>query len=264
MVPLCSFLVAGRLIARFGAAVVIAMGSACFAAGVAWWAIAAGPQPDYAGAMLGGMLLTGIGVGLTLPTLMATAAASLPPPSFATGSAVVNMIRQIGLAVGVAVLVAVLGTAGQGAALLAAFQRAWWVTAAIAVLSVIPALLYLPRGPSAPARFRSRRRPARPRPAARHQPPGRCPQARVEDVAGPALLHRLRYPVVVAPMAGGPSTPELVIAAASAGAIGFLAAGYQTTAAMTAEIEAVRAGRAEPCSASTCSSPEPRRRPRAR
>ena len=135
-----------------GYAVVVTIGSACFAAGVAWWAIAAGPQPDYPGAMLGGMLLTGIGVGLTLPTLMATAAASLPPPSFATGSAVVNMIRQIGLVIGVAVLVAVLGPAGQGAALLAAFQRAWWVTAAIAMVSVIPALLYLPRGRSAAAR----------------------------------------------------------------------------------------------------------------
>ena len=152
MVPLCSFLVAGRLIARFGPAVVIALGSVCFAGGVAWWAIATGLQPDYAGAVLGGMLLTGIGVGLTLPTLMATAAGSLPPPSFATGSAVVNMIRQIGLAVGVAVLVAVLGTASQGAALLAAFHRAWWVTAAIAVAGVVPALLYLRRVPSATAR----------------------------------------------------------------------------------------------------------------
>ena len=61
-------------------------------------------------------------------------------------------------------------------------------------------------------------------------------------MAGQAVLDHLRYPVVVAPMAGGPSTPELVIAAASAGAIGFLAAGYKTTAAMTAEIDAVRAG----------------------
>jgi EmrB/QacA subfamily drug resistance transporter len=149
MVPLCSFLVAGRLIARFGPAAVIALGSACFAGGVAWWAIATGLQPDYAGAVLGGMLLTGVGVGLTLPTLMATAAGSLPPPSFATGSAVVNMIRQIGLAVGVAVLVAVIGTAGQGAALLAAFHRAWWVTAAMALAGVVPALLYLRREPSA-------------------------------------------------------------------------------------------------------------------
>ena len=61
-------------------------------------ALAAGLRPDYVGDVLGGMLLTGIGVGLTLPTLMATAAASLPPTSFATGSAVVNMLRQVGLA----------------------------------------------------------------------------------------------------------------------------------------------------------------------
>jgi nitronate monooxygenase len=46
--------------------------------------------------------------------------------------------------------------------------------------------------------------------------------------------------IVVAPMAGGPSNPQLVIAAARAGALGFLAAGYKTTAAMTAEVAAVR------------------------
>src|SRR5450756_505576 len=56
----------------------------------------------------------------------------------------------------------------------------------------------------------------------------------------------LRRPLVVAPMAGGPSTPELVIAAAGAGALGFLAAGYKTPAAMAAEIAAVRAATAEP------------------
>ena len=62
----------------------------------------------------------------------------------------------------------------------------------------------------------------------------------------PGVLDVLRRPLVVAPMAGGPSTSELVIAAASAGAVGFLAAGYKTPAAMAAEIAAVRAGTAEP------------------
>jgi nitronate monooxygenase len=62
----------------------------------------------------------------------------------------------------------------------------------------------------------------------------------------PRLADLLRRPVAVAPMAGGPSTAELVIAAASAGALGFLAAGYKTPAAMTAEITAVRAATAEP------------------
>jgi nitronate monooxygenase len=50
----------------------------------------------------------------------------------------------------------------------------------------------------------------------------------------------LRRPVVVAPMAGGPTTPALVAAAAEAGALGFLAAGYQTAEAMRAGIASVR------------------------
>jgi len=55
-----------------------------------------------------------------------------------------------------------------------------------------------------------------------------------------------RCPVVVAPMAGGPSTAGLVIAASAAGALGFLAAGYKTAAAMRAEMDAVEAGSAAP------------------
>jgi nitronate monooxygenase len=56
----------------------------------------------------------------------------------------------------------------------------------------------------------------------------------------------LRRRIVVAPMAGGPSTTELVIAATQAGAIGFLAAGYKTPEAMAAEIASVRAAGAGP------------------
>jgi nitronate monooxygenase len=48
-------------------------------------------------------------------------------------------------------------------------------------------------------------------------------------------------PVWVAPMAGGPSTTDLVAAAAHAGALGFLAAGYKTAAAVKAEMGALRA-----------------------
>lgn len=55
-----------------------------------------------------------------------------------------------------------------------------------------------------------------------------------------ALRDLIRSPIVVAPMAGGPSTPALVTAAAEAGALGFLAAGYKTVEAMVAEIAAVR------------------------
>jgi EmrB/QacA subfamily drug resistance transporter len=145
MVPLMSFLVAGRLIARFGPALVITLGSTAFAAGLAWWALAVGLRPAYAAGVLGGMILTGIGVGLTLPTMMATASSSLPPPSFATGAAVVNMIRQTGLALGVAILVAILGAhAGDRLATLQAFRHGWWTAAAISLAGIGPALALLP------------------------------------------------------------------------------------------------------------------------
>ena len=149
MVPLFSFLFAGRLTARFGAGPVIAAGSTIFAIGAAWWALSVGLRPDYVGEALGGMLLTGIGVGLTLPTMMATGASSLPAASFATGSAVVNMFRQIGLAIGVAVLIAVLGSPHSPAAALTAYERSWAVVAAISLVGAAVAVALLGRGRSA-------------------------------------------------------------------------------------------------------------------
>jgi len=48
-------------------------------------------------------------------------------------------------------------------------------------------------------------------------------------------------PVVAAPMAGGPSTPDLVLAAAAAGSFGFVAAGYLDATALGQQIETVAA-----------------------
>jgi NAD(P)H-dependent flavin oxidoreductase YrpB (nitropropane dioxygenase family) len=50
----------------------------------------------------------------------------------------------------------------------------------------------------------------------------------------------LVIPVIAAPMSGGPTTPAMVVAAAHAGGLGFLAAGYKTPDAIEAEISAVR------------------------
>ncbi|WP_423920946.1 nitronate monooxygenase [Frigoribacterium sp. 2-23] len=67
------------------------------------------------------------------------------------------------------------------------------------------------------------------------------------DTSLPPRPHVLPAPLVglgvvwVAPMAGGPSRPELVIAAARAGSFAQLAAGYKSAAAMVDEIMAVRA-----------------------
>jgi len=66
------------------------------------------------------------------------------------------------------------------------------------------------------------------------------------SLARDGLPDLLRRRIVVAPMAGGPTTADLVIAAGRAGALAFLAAGYKTPEAMAAEITAVRAATAEP------------------
>jgi nitronate monooxygenase len=51
----------------------------------------------------------------------------------------------------------------------------------------------------------------------------------------------VRLPVLAAPMAGGPSTPELVTAAWQAGSLGFLAGGYKPAAELAAQLAAVTA-----------------------
>jgi nitronate monooxygenase len=63
---------------------------------------------------------------------------------------------------------------------------------------------------------------------------------------GPVLKPGSALPIVVAPMAGGPSTPALVAAAGDAGCLGFLAAGYKTAEAVEREIAAVRGITAAP------------------
>nr|WP_296076631.1 nitronate monooxygenase [uncultured Actinoplanes sp.] len=54
-------------------------------------------------------------------------------------------------------------------------------------------------------------------------------------------MHELTGPLVVAPMAGGPTTPALVIEAGRAGSPAFLAAGYKPVSLVEEELRAVRA-----------------------
>lgn len=137
LVPFTSLLFAGRLIKRFGAAPVVAAGVLLFAAGLITWATVVGLEPNFA-LVVAGMVPTGIGVGLTFPTLMGVSTAALPSSSFATGSGVINMIRQSAMAVGVAIFVAVIGSPASPAERLSAFHFGWWIMAAITLLGLIP------------------------------------------------------------------------------------------------------------------------------
>lgn len=144
LVPLTSIFVAGHLIARLGAAPVVAVGVVSFAAGLAWWAWMLRLEPSVLGAVTG-MIFTGIGVGLTVPTLMGAGTAMLPPSAFATGSGILNMFRQTANALGVAIFVAVLGAPDTPLAKLAAYERAWWLMVAITLVGLLALPLLRPK-----------------------------------------------------------------------------------------------------------------------
>ncbi|MCB4207750.1 NAD(P)H-dependent flavin oxidoreductase [Arthrobacter sp. UM1] len=59
-------------------------------------------------------------------------------------------------------------------------------------------------------------------------------------MSSPIPLPALARPLVCAPMAGGPSTPELAAAVDRAGGLGFLAAGYLSPEALREQIERAR------------------------
>jgi EmrB/QacA subfamily drug resistance transporter len=137
LVPITSLLFATRLIARFGAAAVVTAGVVFFTAGLAFWAAMIGLEPNWV-FVVAGMVPTGIGVGLAFPTLMGISASALPPSSFATGSGVINMIRQAAIAIGVAIFVAVIASPASPAERLGAFHLGWWIMAAITAAGLVP------------------------------------------------------------------------------------------------------------------------------
>ena len=104
-----------------------------------------GADPAYARELLPCSIIGGAGVGLALPTILSSATSDLPPARAATGSAVVNMSRQVGSALGVSLLVAVLGTPVGYPAVHAAFDHARWALAATALLAAVAAVRMTPR-----------------------------------------------------------------------------------------------------------------------
>ncbi|MCX2966942.1 MFS transporter [Gordonia aquimaris] len=147
MVPIFAA-VAHRLSARIPAGRIVSAGCVLFGLGGVIIALSVDATPNYATEILPGWLIGGIGVGLALPSILSSATADLPVHQSATGSAVVNMSRQIGMALGVSILVAVVGSpVGYGAAH-DVFTEAWWVLGGVALLGGVAALGMTPRAPA--------------------------------------------------------------------------------------------------------------------
>lgn len=140
---------AGPLAKRIGNGPVAALGNLLFGVGLGYWALRLGVHDGYAAGMLPGYLIGGAGVGLSLPTLTAAGATALPPERFATGTGILTMARQIGAVLGVAVIVAIVGSPRNPGAVQDAFRDGWYGIAAAAILAAV-ASMAIPRSPAVP------------------------------------------------------------------------------------------------------------------
>lgn len=104
-------IVTGRLASRLGHRRFLVGGSLLYAFSSLWFFIVPGNEPNYLQHWLPGLLMSGIAVGLVLPSLSAAAVSRLPMAHYAVGSAVNQATRQIGSVLGVALTVALLGHA---------------------------------------------------------------------------------------------------------------------------------------------------------
>ncbi|WP_162250906.1 MDR family MFS transporter/patatin-like phospholipase family protein [Nocardioides sp. Root140] len=121
--------VLGPLAQSHGYRLVVIPGAILWAAAYVWYALEVGVEPRFVSEWLPGQVLSGIGVGATLPILGSASLASVPGGGYATASAVNASLRQLGGVLGIAALVAIIGTPGPGEAV-EAFRHGWLFAAA--------------------------------------------------------------------------------------------------------------------------------------
>ena len=102
----------GRSAGRIGHRPFLVGGSLLYACSGLWFMLVPGVEPQYLWSWLPGMVLSGVAIGLVLPSLSAAAVNQLPAHQYAVGSAVNQSIRQIGSVLGVALTVLLIGHAG--------------------------------------------------------------------------------------------------------------------------------------------------------
>jgi NTE family protein len=125
--PLVAVLVArptSKLARRIGPRPVLVAGGLLWGGGVMWLVERVGPTPDFAGQWLPGMVLLGIGAGTLFPNLSAAAVSAAPGRNFATATGLNTVARQVGAALGIAVVVAIIAAPSPATAN-AVFHEAW-------------------------------------------------------------------------------------------------------------------------------------------
>ncbi|WP_406238154.1 MFS transporter [Nocardia sp. NBC_01009] len=111
LAPMVVAPLAGLIVDRVGARTLLATGQAALAVALAWMAAISTVDASY-GSFIGPFLLGGIGMGLTFAPGATVVMASAAPEDRAMASGTNNTIREVGVAMGVAVLASVFASHG--------------------------------------------------------------------------------------------------------------------------------------------------------
>jgi EmrB/QacA subfamily drug resistance transporter len=138
---------AGALSARIGLRPVIVAGLVLQAVGFAWVALDASLRPSYPKIAVA-LLIAGVGVSMTLPTVPTAVVGAVQPAHMGTASGINSMMQRFGAVFGLAVTGAVFaayGGLGSSASVADGFRPAVWVAAGLALLAALAALALTPR-----------------------------------------------------------------------------------------------------------------------
>lgn len=132
----------GPLAGRLGYRWFVVPGALVWAGAYLWYHQVVGVEPAFWAEWLPGQVLSGIGVGATLPLLGSASLAQVPGGRYATASAVNSSARQLGGVLGIAILVVVIGNPSPQEAV-GAFRDGWMLSV---IAFLVVAVLALPLG----------------------------------------------------------------------------------------------------------------------
>ncbi|MFD7168940.1 DHA2 family efflux MFS transporter permease subunit [Streptomyces violascens] len=141
--PMIAAPIAGFLSDRIGGRPVVATGLALQALGLAWFAAIISPDVSY-GAQLPALIISGIGMGLYFAPAANLVMSSVRPSEQGIASGANNALREVGGALGIAVLASVFsaqGGYGSAQAFVDGLGPALWVGAGVVAVAAASALL---------------------------------------------------------------------------------------------------------------------------
>jgi MFS family permease len=138
---------AGLFVGRIGARTMLVAGQVMLAAALAWMATVSTVDAGY-DSFIGAMVLGGVGMGLTFAPSATVVMASAAAEDRAMASGTNNTIREVGVAIGVAILASIFASHGSYASpqgFVDGLVPAVWTGAVIVAVGAVIVALRLPR-----------------------------------------------------------------------------------------------------------------------